>query len=870
MNDQARAKRSTVKLRSALLVVLLGLIPTIATAGDTSLLYMCNMDPTAIGPTPESACQPIVDRLNASANFHVVFTAWDCTYSVSGQVHSDRRRTITGTGLAWRWGDQHIEVVGTDVTVTGYFSPCYPGGTSSGEFSIWFVQIAGCPAGTEWNQTRRACLRYGDRYFDKPKDTTCPASNPALGNPIYPLTGVKRQEVELGISIGGEPIKLSYDTRFVLPGAASNSSMVAPPSFGGLWQSSLHKSMVLSASGGPGSAFSTVSLQRGGGLWSTASVAGFDTCSGSGGGSASTAPYVPTVEPNQRISFNGTTGQLLDGRSLTQEVYLGTGGASTVVSARGQTLTYSYSDATTPVATAPAAGLLIQVTDAFGHSVKFTYEQPATATLAPRIVSITDSTNRIVHAAYDTFGNLVSLTWPDTKVRIFAYERPDVPWALTGIRDENNDRYASYTYDNAGRASATELAGGVDKYAVNYADAGAPGWQVTETVAGDMICREHRWVAPTGASVLMPSGQTAGMGASIVQGMVRLTSKSQPAGSGCSASTSGQTYDPKGNVASTDDFNGTRACYDSDLSRNLETTRVEGLANTASCAGVIPAAAALPVGSRKVSTSWHPAWTLQTKVAEPTKLTTSVYNGQPDPTAGNVIVSCAPGTALLPDGKPIAVLCKKVEQATTDADGHLGASATLDTTVANRQWGYTYNQYGQVLTQKDPLNNNTTYAYYTDTVFTGVDPNAVGHTLGDLQTLTNALGKVTAYTKYNKAGQVLEQSDPNGVLTTNTYDLRQRLLTTSVGGQTTSYTYDPVGQLTRITQPNASWVGYEYDAAHRRKAVLDNLGNRIEYTLDNAGNTTAENVKDPLGVLARALSRSFDALGRVQQTTGRE
>jgi YD repeat-containing protein len=91
-----------------------------------------------------------------------------------------------------------------------------------------------------------------------------------------------------------------------------------------------------------------------------------------------------------------------------------------------------------------------------------------------------------------------------------------------------------------------------------------------------------------------------------------------------------------------------------------------------------------------------------------------------------------------------------------------------------------------------------------------------------------------------------------------------------VGGQSTGYTYDAVGQLTRVSAPDGSWVGYEYDAAHRQTAVKDNLGNRIEYALDNAGNRTGQNVKDPGGALARTLARSIDALGRVQQTTGRE
>jgi hypothetical protein len=53
-------------------------------------------------------------------------------------------------------------------------------------------------------------------------------------------------------------------------------------------------------------------------------------------------------------------------------------------------------------------------------------------------------------------------------------------------------------------------------------------------------------------------------------------------------------------------------------------------------------------------------------------------------------------------------------------------------------------------------------------------------------------------------------------------------------------------------------------------AVYDHLGNRIDYTLDNAGNRTAENAQDPGGVLRKQLARTMDALGRVQQATGQE
>jgi YD repeat-containing protein len=318
-------------------------------------------------------------------------------------------------------------------------------------------------------------------------------------------------------------------------------------------------------------------------------------------------------------------------------------------------------------------------------------------------------------------------------------------------------------------------------------------------------------------------------------------------------------------VASSNDFNGNRTCYSNDSTRNLELVRIEGLSAGASCDSVTPANATLPAGSRKTGAEWHPHWPLVARTFAPGRITTKVYNGQPDPFNGNAIASCAPSGAVLPDGLPIAVLCKQVEQATTDTNGAAGFAATLQSGVANRVTTWTYNQWGQVLTEDGPrtdVSDVTTYAYHSDTT--------ADHLPGDLASVTNAAGQVTLYTKYNRHGQLLESSDANGVLTVNTYDLRQRLLSTTVGGQTTSYTYDAAGQLKRVTLPDMSWVGYDYDDAQRQVAVYDNRGNRIEYVLDNAGNRIGENTKDASGALKRQLTRSIDALGRVQQTTGRE
>ena len=194
----------------------------------------------------------------------------------------------------------------------------------------------------------------------------------------------------------------------------------------------------------------------------------------------------------------------------------------------------------------------------------------------------------------------------------------------------------------------------------------------------------------------------------------------------------------------------------------------------------------------------------------------------------------------------------------------MGFAAPL-AAVATADQRWTYNQDGQVLAHDGPrtdVADVTYYAYYSDTT--------ADHTRGDLQTLTNAAGHVSNYLRYNAAGQLLTMVDPNGVTTTNSYDLRQRLTSTTVGGLTTTRSYDLAGQLVRLTSADGAYTGYAYDAAHRLIAAFDNLGNRIDYTLDASGKRVAERVNDEGGALRRQLSRSFDALGRPQQITGRE
>jgi YD repeat-containing protein len=491
-------------------------------------------------------------------------------------------------------------------------------------------------------------------------------------------------------------------------------------------------------------------------------------------------------------------------------------------------ISYGYSDGTTPATIAPKPGLLIGMADRFGRSLSFTYD-----TLA-RVTTMTDPAGGVFQYAYDATGNLASVTYPDAAVRTYQYgEAANInngtacslgatayTHLLTGISD-NGQRFATFKYDCNGLAISSEHAGGVEKYGFTYSGMG---------------------LSTPSASEVDPLGTSRSYQFKQILSSVTPTSVTQPAASGNGTASVSYTYDANGNVASRTDYNGNRTNYTYDLTRNLETQRVEGLT----------AAGGTTLQTRTISTQWSTSFRLATRVAEPLRITTYVYGGDGGANCG----SAADGTPLQ------GVLCSKTIQATSDANGSQGFSVTA--VGAPRTWTYTYNTNGLPLTIDGPrtdVADLTTYTYYAD------DDADLGKR-GNVASVTNALGQTTSITAYNAHGQPTTIVDANGLTTTLTYDARMRLTSRSVGGELTSYSYDLNGQLAQVTLPDGSSLSYSYDAAHRLVGMSDNLGNRIAYTLDNLSNRTQEQVFDPANALAQTRSRVFNALNRLFQDIG--
>lgn len=680
---------------------------------------------------------------------------------------------------------------------------------------------------------------------EKPKLCEKGALPDQFGNPVRPLTGTKSEVITTDFSVGNVPLVLTYDSAKAIVIRSDlgllDSGFGDIPAFGAMWMGNFHKNLLINA---PATDYK---IYRGNGtvvtFWPTAD--GFTSDS----------------DVNDKLVAVAGGYLYTNALSKTQERYDSTGQLITSADALGNRLTYVYS--TTASATSPAAGYLMSVTDNNGRSIAFEYTLTANldANKYGRISKITDSSGRSIVSAYDSNENLTSLTWSDTKTRKFVYENPSAPWALTGVIDELDNRFSTFGYDTNGLAISSEHAGGVNKFTVSYQTPPAAVVRKVVDVPNQTIIRYHEWQAPTGGAVTDPTGASISLSSTDVLGRPKMKGLSQAAGSGCQAANSDASHDTNGNVLSSNDFNGNRTCFAYDA-KNREILRVEGLASTADCTTVTPANATLPVGARKIATQWHPDWQQRTKVTAPGSITSTVYQGQPDPFNGNAPAHCT-STPVMPDGKPLPLVCKSVVQATL-------ANGGIDNSVQPHSSTFAYDNAGRILSVKDALNHTTSYTYYSDTSFTGVDPNAVGHTMGDLQSTTDTTGLVTTFNAYDKLGRVLQMTDPKGIVTDKTYTPRGWLHTVSVtppGGasRTTTNTYDNAGQLIGVSNPDGTNISYTYDAAHRLVGASDARGNSVSYTLDNAGNRIAEQLKDPSGVLQRTMSRSFDALNRVQQ-----
>src|SRR6266581_3892147 len=472
-----------------------------------------------------------------------------------------------------------------------------------------------------------------------------------------------------------------------------------------------------------------------------------------------------------------------------------------------------------------------------GKTLRFVYDASG------RIASMVDPAGNVLiepagHAfsyAYDAAGNLSSVAYPgDTTnpVRTYVYNEPantsgaNLSNHLTGIIDENSNRFSTYKYAVDGRVISTEHAGGVSTYSVVYD---------SET-----------------STVTDPLSTARIFGFQTLFDVPKHTGVDQPCDRcGLASSIS---YDTNGYLSGATNFNGVAFTYVHDA-RGLETSRID--------ASSTPQA-------RTITTQWHPAFRLPTLITEPGRTTSFTYDDSGIHPSGNLLNKTitdtalsrsrswtytynANGSVLTMDGPrtDVADITTYTYYANDDDFGKRGNVATIANALGQTTQVTSYNAHGQPLTIVDPNGLGTTLAYDARLRLTS---RSVG-------------GELTSY-GYDGVGQLTLVTLPDGSFLSYSYDAAHRLTGMNDNlGNKIAYTLDAMGNRTQeqVFDPANS-------LARTRSRVYSNL-NRLaqeigaqsqttQYGYDNQGNLTS--ITDPLN---HATSNAYDALNRLIRVT---
>jgi len=427
---------------------------------------------------------------------------------------------------------------------------------------------------------------------------------------------------------------------------------------------------------------------------------------------------------------------------------------------------------------------LSTVTDSFGRTLSFTYQNGLLSTL-------TTPDGLVLRYGYGGTApvELTSVTYPTSPQTSESYDYYSTGLLKDVINQDRNEA-ASFVYDASNRATEVYTGGNpnVNTDTVSYND--SDGSRTVTNALGQSTLYEF----------------------TVLQGVPKVTKIVRVSLSG-PWTTRTFTYDANGYEASSTDWNGNVTTFVNDVhGQPLSITQAAGT----------------PL-ARTTTITYLSNFHLPVQIVAPGLTTKFTYDSN-----GNVLTSTETDTTT--------------------------QTASYSTNGESRTWIYTYGPFGELLSADGPRTDVADITKYTY--------NASGY----LATVTDALGHVTKFTSYSKRGLLLAETDPNGIVTTLTYDPMGRLLTstvaTSAGNAVTSYTYDAAGLLTSVTKPDKSVLAYHYDTSGRLIKASDSAGESITYTLDGVGDIIAQAIRNTAGVIVETQSSVYNPLGQLVKSYG--
>ncbi|MCO5411217.1 RHS repeat domain-containing protein [Ralstonia mojiangensis] len=569
-----------------------------------------------------------------------------------------------------------------------YITPTVPG-----EYACWF-DIGGYDSNFFVDLDSSGCADGYTRQADKscapstPEVKACPVSHP-----VYPGTGAKTLTERDDAGSEELPISRTYrsDLRFRTNGAAGGWMFN--------WQRAVDVAVVNSYSSSP------ITTLRDGGTVRVFSKSGTVW---------TTSGIRDTIE---HVGSNWVYKAPTEG---IEETYDAQGNLLSVRERNGRTTALQYT----------TTGQLTKVTAPSGRNLTFGYNAQG------RVSSITAPDGAITQYAYNANGMLTTVTWPDNTTRQYVYEDTRFPTALTGVIDEAGVRYATYAYDDQGRAITSELTAGADRYQFQYQ---ANGQTTVLTPDGGSsvysFLKQNGVLLPTGVSAPCPTcGNTA-------------------------LSTS---YDSNNNATSKTGYDGSTTSYTYDT-LGRETQRIEG-AGTAN--------------AKTTTTEWDPQQWLVTRVAAPNKIEAFSYDAN-----GNLLSHTVTPTGDANGSQGFGAAASGPVQRTDwtyDDSGHVLTATERTDGAVTGTWTLTYDGQGNLLTLTNPDGKTGRITLYdaAGRVLEAVDVNGIAVKLA-----YNARGWVTAYDygeqhiryEYDAIGQRTAMVGPQNLVMRYVYDAAHRL-----------------------------------------------------------------------------------------------
>ncbi len=469
-----------------------------------------------------------------------------------------------------------------------------------------------------------------------------------------------------------------------------------------------------------------------------------------------------------------------------------------------------------------AGSLLTSVTNAFGRSLRFNYDEQG------RLNSVLTPDAQQISYAVNSAGALASVARADGAVRRYVYEDSRWPFAMTGVFDELGQRFETYSYDAYGRATSTTRANGADSFQVAYGAITGTGDGFAAELNGESL--------PSRVQVTDPLGVQRTHNYQGGDGNLRLQGTTVPLdGSQIASRSFGQGVLP----ISETDFLGITTLFTWDAARRLK------LAETR--------AASRPE-AQTVQTQWHPTLRLPVLVTEAGRTTAYSYDA-----LGNklteVVTDLATGQTR---GQSGAYNAQGLPAQMTDARGG--------------QWAYSYDAQGNRTTERNPLGHETRWQYDgAGRVTRQTEANGLvsSYSYDPRGRLTQASrgGEATTYS-YTPTGLLASASLPSGHAINYQYDAAQRLTGASDNrGNSVAYTLDGMGNRVREEVKDAGGA-----IALVTARVINSL-NKVAAVQGASGQTTAlgydangEPISqtDPLNQTTR---QTLDGLKRPSATT---